>query len=109
AGLLAQVAQALLAVPDVVAAGQDVDAGREQPARRVAGEAEAARGVLAVAHHQVEGVAALELGQKRLHHVAARRSDDVGDEEDVEHGPGPRGVTWRSPRPASRGSRSRGS
>ena len=61
----------------------------------------------AEADDEVHVVTALQVRQQRLEHVAARRTDDVGDEQDLGHGrflPWA-GFTWRSPPRASRGSR----
>ncbi len=101
AGFLGQVLHALAAVPQVVAAGQHVDAGAEQIRGGVAGEPEAAGRVLAVGDHQVHRVAADQVGQQRAHHVAPGRADHVGDEQDPDHS---RETTSRSPRRGSRGS-----
>ena len=82
--LLGHVRRALLAVPEVVAAGEDVHAGGGQRLARVAVEAEAAGGVLDVGDDQVRVVALPQRGQQRPDGVASGRADDVGDEEDVQ-------------------------
>ena len=54
ARLAHDIGQGLALVPAVVAERQDIGAGGEDLARRVLGDAEAARGVLGVDHHEVE-------------------------------------------------------
>jgi len=81
AGLVVQEFGDLLLVPEVVAAGDDVDAGGEDLFGGARGDAGAAGGVLAVGHDEVEGVARPQLREQELDGAAAGLADDVSDEQ----------------------------
>ena len=73
--------QDLLAVPAVVAAGDDVHAIGEQVVGDFRGDTEAGGGVFAVGDHEVDLAVRDEISQAIAHDLAARRTDDVTDEK----------------------------
>ena len=73
----------LTLVPDVIAGGNDVGAGRLELAGGLGREAGATCGVLPVHDRKVDAQLVAELGQQRGHRVAARAADDVTDEQDA--------------------------
>ncbi len=79
---LVQLAAELALVPDVVAAGDEVDAGREHRLGGLRGQAEAARRVLAVGDHRVDVVLLPRELEMLLENLAARRTHDVADDKD---------------------------
>ncbi len=82
------VAQQFLAVPGVVAEGNDVGAGGEQVGGHGGCEAEAVAGVFAVHHDQIEGKGFAQAGQGGDDCVAAGAADDVAEEEYAQAGSG---------------------
>ena len=74
--------QRLALVPDVVAGGDAVGAGGDELQEDLLGDAEAAGGVLAVHHDEVEAVPGDQAGQLLLHGRAAGAADDVAEEEE---------------------------
>ena len=68
----------------VVAERDHVDAGREQLARDLRGDPEAAGGVLAVDDDEVGRVALAQRRQQRQQRALAEPADDVADEQDAD-------------------------
>src|SRR5438093_1515510 len=79
-----QLADELLLGEDVVAAGDHVRAQAFELRRDLRGQAEPARGVLAVEDGEVRPQLLFQLGKDRLDRFAAGVADHVGDEEDLE-------------------------
>ena len=79
------VADDLALVPDMVAGGDDVDAGRVELCADFVGQAEAVRGVLGVDDDEVERKVAAQRGQVFEYDVAARPADDIAADKNV-HG-----------------------
>ncbi len=77
------VGEGLALVPGVVAQRQAVGAGLEQLARRGLGDAEAARGVLGVDHHEVQGQPPPQARQMPDDALTARAADHVSEEGDT--------------------------
>ena len=77
ARLAHDIGQGLALVPAVVAQGQAVGTGHEQLARRVLGDAETARGVLCIDHHEIEFQVALQAGQVIAQPVPSGLADDI--------------------------------
>lgn len=73
----------LFFVPDVVAGGDDVGAEVEEFFCDGGSDAEAAGGVFAVDDEEVYGVSFEDVGEVLAYDVAAGRSEDVADEENV--------------------------
>ena len=71
----------LALVPDVVAGGHAIGAGREQLLQDLFGDAEAAGGVLAVDDDEVEAMLCDQAGELRCDRGAAGTPDDVAEEE----------------------------
>jgi hypothetical protein len=67
----------------MVAGGDDVRAEVEEFFRDGGRDAETAGGVFAVDDEEIDGVSFDELGQVLAYDVAARRAEDVADEENV--------------------------
>ena len=76
-----QIADEFLAVPDVIAAGDHIDAVVVEFAGDVLGESESAGGVLGIGDDQID----LAVAYQRRHHfggrLPARSGEDIGDEE----------------------------
>jgi hypothetical protein len=70
----------------VVAAREDVDSEREQVVRYLGRQPEAARGVLAVRDHRIDVMLLPGECKVLLEDLAARRADDVPDDEEGEGG-----------------------
>jgi hypothetical protein len=66
----------------MVAAGDEVDAGAEHLVGGLDGQAESGGGVLAVGDDRVDVVLLPRELQVLLENLAARRTDDVADDED---------------------------
>ncbi len=92
----------VLVVPDVVAGGDDVDAGVEQLFGHLGRDAETGGGVLAVANDEINLVFIPEAGQVFLNGLPAGPSNDVADHQDA-HGLAVRLPIARTPRRGSRG------
>jgi len=73
----------LFFVPDVVAGGDDVGAEVEEFFGDGGCDAEAAGGVFAVDDKEIDGVSFEDVGEVLAYDVAAGRSEDVADEENV--------------------------
>jgi hypothetical protein len=73
----------LFFVPDVVAGGDDVGSEVEEFFGDGGGDAEAAGGVFAVDDEEIYGVGVEDVGQVLAYDVAAGRTEDVADEENV--------------------------
>jgi hypothetical protein len=73
----------LFFVPDVVAGGDDVGAEVEEFFGDGGCDAEAAGGVFAVDDKEIDGVSLEDVGEVLAYDVAAGRSEDVADEENV--------------------------
>jgi hypothetical protein len=73
----------LFFVPDVVAGGDDMRTEVEEFFGDGGGDAEAAGGVFAVDDEEVDGVGFEDVGEVLAYDVAAGRSEDVADEENV--------------------------
>ena len=73
----------LALVPDVVAAGDDVDAAAEQLLGQARGETGTRRDVLAVRDDEVDVPVVPKLGQDGGHRQPARFADDVADDADA--------------------------
>ena len=69
--------QRLALVEDVVAGGHHIGAGAQHLAQYVLGDAEAAGGVLAVHHHEIERVLNNQRRQLLDHRVAAAASQEI--------------------------------
>src|SRR5262249_6945448 len=67
---------------DVIAGGQHIDAGVEEVAHTLAVDAGAACSVLTVRNHQIESFTIDEARQDRPARPAARRADNVTEEQD---------------------------
>ena len=80
-----QVGQDFFVFPDVVAAGEDIHPLVQEEVGHLGGDADAAGGVFAVGHHQVDEIAVHRPGQEFFHRPAARGPDDIADEQDI-HG-----------------------
>src|SRR5204862_160640 len=78
--------QDLALVPDVIPRGEAVHAETEEFFREFTGHPVAARQVLGVRDAVVDGALAKDLGQRDLENGAAGRTNDVTDEENVDHG-----------------------
>ena len=70
-----------LAVPDVIAAGENGDAGAEQLLGEARRDAEAGGGVLAIGDDQVQLLVGDHVGQALGDDPAAGRTDNVSDEK----------------------------
>jgi hypothetical protein len=73
----------LFFVPDVVAGGDDVGSEVEELFRDGGGDAEASGGVFAVDDEEIDGVGVEDVGEVLAYDVAAGRTEDVADEENV--------------------------
>lgn len=73
----------LLLVPDVVAGGDDVRTEVEDLFGEGGGDAEASGGVFAVDDEEIDGVGFEDVGEMLADDVAAGRSEDVADKENV--------------------------
>ena len=82
----------LALVPDVVAAGDDIDAGGQDRLGGRGGQAHAAGHVLAVGGHEVDAALLAEARQQRLDRLAARLADHVADHQDADGALGARRV-----------------
>jgi hypothetical protein len=67
----------------MVPAGHYVDARFQDLTEGVGLDAGATRQVLAVGHHEINGVIGFNAGHAIMHGMAAGFADDVADEEDV--------------------------
>jgi hypothetical protein len=65
----------------VIPAGDEIDTRGEHFVRRLLGQAESARGVLAIRDDRVDVMLFACEGQMFLQRFPARRSDDVADDE----------------------------
>ena len=74
----------LVLAVDVVAHGHDVHAGVDQLLVAAEGQPRAAGGVLGVADDQADAPARDEPGQDLADDLAARRADDIADEQDFQ-------------------------
>src|SRR5437870_279993 len=72
----------LALVPDVVAAGQDVDSQVEQVVGDLRGEPEPAGRVLAIRNHQVDRMVSPELGDQAGDRLTPRTPDDISNGQD---------------------------
>ena len=72
-----------LLVPDVVAGGDDVGTEVEELFGEGGGDAEASGGVFAVDDEEIDGVGFEDVGEVLADDVAAGRTEDVADEENV--------------------------
>jgi len=73
----------LFFVPDVIAGGDDVGSEVEEFFGDGGGDAEASGGVFAVDDEEIDGVGFEDVGEMLAYDVAAGRSEDVADEENV--------------------------
>ncbi len=80
------VSEDFLLVGPMIAGGDDIDAQREELVGHGAGQAEAARRILAIGDHQVEIERGLQRGQFGGHHVSSGPSDNVAKKENVHAG-----------------------
>ncbi len=87
-GALLKEREDFLAVEDVVAAGEDVNAGVEQLLHQRGRDAVAGGGVLAVGDDEVGGVLGGELLRLLAHDAAARAAENVTDKKNVHGEPG---------------------
>jgi len=82
---LVEVGPELAVAVGVVAEGDHVHPGGEQLVRVLGGDADPARGVLAVGHHPVERELLAERGEQRPERAAPGRGHDIADEQDGGH------------------------
>ena len=75
----------LLAVPGVVAEGDDVRPGFEHRPRHVRRQAEAVRGVLPVHDRQIDAQPSAQLRQRGEHRLAAGAPDNIAQEQNAHH------------------------
>ncbi len=75
----------LLAIPDVVAAGDDGNTGAQKVDRDFRRDAASGGSVLAIHDDEINGMLALQLRQPGDDCVAARFTDDVAEEKKREH------------------------
>src|SRR5262249_49825854 len=88
-------AHRLLLVPDMVAGGDHVGAGGVELGAQLLGDAEAAGGVLAIDHDEIERQLAAQPRQLLEQRLAPRPSDDIAEKQ-------PPHRTRPSPAPRSR-------
>jgi hypothetical protein len=70
-------------VPDVIPAGENVNAQLQQLFRYERGDPEAARGILAVRDHEVDIFSGNDVVESVGDDASSRGSEDIADEEDV--------------------------
>ncbi len=81
-----EVAAELALIPDVVAAGDEIDAGGKHFIGGLLGEPKAAGGILAVGDHRVDPMLLACERQMLLQRFATRRTHDVADHEQGDGG-----------------------
>ena len=73
----------LASIPDMIAGGHDIGAGLVELARDLIGDADAARGVLAVDDNEINCESRPQAGQMFLDRVTAGAADHIAEEQNL--------------------------